>query len=239
LQGYSTPVGDVGLHFSGGQRQRIAIARAIIRQPKILIFDEATSALDVTSEQIVQAALDRVSQYRTTIVIAHRLSTIMNADNIVVVAKGEVVQQGVHKRLLEDQEGPYWKLAHAQQLSTNNINIVRDDFENFQSSRTHSFIVGKESYETLVESESTAIDGQEETIQQSPPNMFRSFAILLYEQKRNTARYIAMVLAAMGAASRFSKSKHFQRILLTSNVSEHPSASISVWTSHLLFCVLG
>ena len=195
----------MGLHFSGGQRQRIAIARAIIRKPKILVFDEATSALDVASEQIVQAALDRVSRCRTTVVIAHRLSTIMNADNIVVVSKGEVVQQGVHKRLMEDQEGPYWKLAHAQKLGTNSTKLVRDDFENLQSSRTHSFIAGKESYETLVESENTAIDATEEIPQSNPPNMFRSFGVLLYEQNQHAARYLAMVLAAMGAASKSAK----------------------------------
>jgi ATP-binding cassette subfamily B (MDR/TAP) protein 1 len=210
LQGYSTPVGDVGLHFSGGQRQRIAIARAIIRQPKLLIFDEATSALDVTSEQIVQAALDRVSQCRTTIVIAHRLSTIMNADKVVVVANGEVVQQGVHKDLLEDRKGPYWKLAHAQQLSTNSVRLVKDDFEDIQSSRTHSFVLGKESYETLVESEHTAIDGTEETPQSRPPNIFRSFGALLCEQKRYASMYLAVFVAAMGAASKFDKTENFR-----------------------------
>jgi ABC-type multidrug transport system ATPase subunit len=87
-----------------------------VRKPKILIFDEATSALDVTSERIVQAALNKVSQNRTTIVIAHRLSTIKDADNIVFLAGGKVLQQGTHESLLADGNGPYWKLVNAQQL---------------------------------------------------------------------------------------------------------------------------
>jgi ATP-binding cassette subfamily B (MDR/TAP) protein 1 len=201
----------VGLHFSGGQRQRIAIARAIIRQPKILVFDEATSALDVTSEQVVQAALDRASHNRTTIVIAHRLSTIMNADNIVVVAKGEVVQQGAHNRLLENHDGPYWKLVNAQQLSTCTIRVVRDDFSDLRSSSRQSFIVEKESYETLVDSENTVVEEAIETTQRSSHGIFGSFWILLIEQKTNWIGYLIMMLAAMGAASKFNQTACFAK----------------------------
>ncbi|KAL1597186.1 hypothetical protein SLS60_008768 [Paraconiothyrium brasiliense] len=115
-EGYDTQVGDNGIKLSGGQRQRIAIARSIVKNPRILIFDEATSALDVASERIVQEALDKVSHNRTTIIIAHRLSTIQRADNIVVLAKGRVIQQGTHKSLLANRDGAYWKLVNAQQL---------------------------------------------------------------------------------------------------------------------------
>lgn len=117
-QGYATMVGDGGgLKLSGGQRQRLAIARAIIKQPAVLILDEATSAIDVRSEQIVQAALDRASQNRTTITIAHRLSTVRKADNIVVLRKGRVVEQGTHAELMARGEGgAYHALATAQQL---------------------------------------------------------------------------------------------------------------------------
>ena len=113
--GYDTDVGDSGATLSGGQRQRIAIARAIVRNPRILLLDEATSALDTRSEEVVQRALDLAAKGRTTIVIAHRLSTIRNADKIVVLEKGEILEQGSHNELLA-KEGRYWKLVQAQQL---------------------------------------------------------------------------------------------------------------------------
>ncbi|KAI3395037.1 hypothetical protein diail_1860 [Diaporthe ilicicola] len=131
--GYDTMVGQSGLKLSGGQRQRIAIARAIVKQPKILILDEATSAIDVHSEQIVQAALDRASQGRTTIVIAHRLGTIKKADNIVVLRAGRVVQQGNHQDLMGQTDGPYHSLATAQSIHTGDVvpggDLVAEDKE--------------------------------------------------------------------------------------------------------------
>ncbi|KAI6785706.1 Multidrug resistance protein 1A-like protein [Emericellopsis cladophorae] len=113
---YDTLVGDSGARLSGGQRQRIAIARSIVRKPKILILDEATSAIDVRGERIVQAALDRVAKGRTTITIAHRLSTIKKADRIVVLKKGKVVESGTHDSLIAS-EGVYRGLVQAQALS--------------------------------------------------------------------------------------------------------------------------
>lgn len=115
--GYQTRVGESGTKLSGGQRQRIAIARSIVKKPKILIFDEATSAIDVRSERIVQAALDKVSLNRTTITVAHRLSTIKSADNIIVLYKGKCVEEGTHETLLADRDGVYHRLVNAQQLS--------------------------------------------------------------------------------------------------------------------------
>lgn len=115
-EGYETNVGQRGFLLSGGQKQRIAIARAVVSDPKILLLDEATSALDTKSEGVVQAALDRAAEGRTTIVIAHRLSTIKSAHNIVVFVNGQIVEQGTHDALLET-EGPYCKLVEAQRIN--------------------------------------------------------------------------------------------------------------------------
>lgn len=116
-EGYNTTVGESGIKLSGGQRQRIAIARAIVKKPSILILDEATSAIDVRTEKIVQQALDRASEGRTTIVIAHRLSTIKKADKILVLRKGQVMEEGTHHTLLEDEEGIYSGLVRAQNIA--------------------------------------------------------------------------------------------------------------------------
>jgi len=111
--GYNTVVGDRGNSLSGGQRQRIAIARAILKNPRILILDEATSALDTESEKIVQAALDRLMKGRTAVVIAHRLSTVRNADKIVVIDKGRIAEVGTHEQLLA-KKGLYANLYAVQ-----------------------------------------------------------------------------------------------------------------------------
>ncbi|KAG2490598.1 hypothetical protein HYH03_010991 [Edaphochlamys debaryana] len=113
-QGYETQVGERGVQMSGGQKQRIAIARAILKSPKVMLLDEATSALDTRSEAIVQAALDRLVVGRTTVVVAHRLSTIKGADKIAVVQSGRVVEQGTHEELLRDPHGAYSILVKLQ-----------------------------------------------------------------------------------------------------------------------------
>jgi ATP-binding cassette subfamily B (MDR/TAP) protein 1 len=213
----------VGLQLSGGQRQRIAIARAIVRNPKILIFDEATSALDVTSERIVQAALAKASQGRTTIVIAHRLSTIKAADQIAVVAKGHVLQLGTHESLLGNVGGPYWKLVNAQQLAagfsrpgSDGLGSVREDEsgENFNE---------KESYGTLVSSELGQVDDpprlgsdhvvnlakkpasaevhspETALVEKQAKGILGSFVMLLLEQRSCWFGYAIIIVAAAGA----------------------------------------
>lgn len=112
--GFRTEVGENGVSLSGGQKQRIAIARTVLHNPAVLILDEATSALDTISESVVQQALDKLMANRTTIIIAHRLSTVRNADRILVLKDGRIVQSGRHEELL-CQDGPYRQL-YAMQL---------------------------------------------------------------------------------------------------------------------------
>jgi ABC-type multidrug transport system fused ATPase/permease subunit len=141
--GYATRVGERGVRLSGGQRQRVAIARMLLRQPKILLLDEATSSLDTESEASVQQALDRLigEGGRTIVLVAHRLSTVRNANNIAVLDKGALVEQGTHEQLLEIKDGVYERLVRRQLNKVSNrilddpeaedtsddINILLDD----------------------------------------------------------------------------------------------------------------
>lgn len=114
-EGFATPCGSRGTQLSGGQRQRIAIARALVRKPRLLLLDEATSALDTESERIVQAALEVAQSGRTTVAVAHRLSTIKDADNIIVFARGKIVEMGTHTELLAKRR-VYYEMCLGQSL---------------------------------------------------------------------------------------------------------------------------
>ncbi|RYG58522.1 ATP-binding cassette domain-containing protein, partial [bacterium] len=112
--GYDTHVGERGTKLSGGERQRISIARAILDNPRILILDEATSAVDTESEVAIQTALDRLMLGRTTLAIAHRLSTVKNADKLVVMEQGRIVEEGTHDELITLEDGLYKRLVEMQ-----------------------------------------------------------------------------------------------------------------------------
>lgn len=127
--GYDTEVGERGMQLSGGQRQRICIARAMIKNPQILLLDEATSALDVEAERSVQKALAAAAKGRTTVVIAHRLSTIRDANNILVMSDGQVVEQGKHDDLIT-KKGYYAELVEKQQISNSHTKVVLDSRTN-------------------------------------------------------------------------------------------------------------
>jgi ATP-binding cassette subfamily B protein len=117
---YETLVGERGLKLSGGERQRVAIARVILKSPPILVLDEATSSLDTRTEQEIQQSLNQVSHSRTTLVIAHRLSTVVDADDIIVLANGHVIEQGDHRTLLA-RKGTYAAMWREQQSISENV----------------------------------------------------------------------------------------------------------------------
>lgn len=191
-QGHDTLVGESGIKLSGGQRQRIAIARSIIKQPPILILDEATSAIDVRTERIVQQALDRVSQNRTTIVIAHRLSTIRRADKIIVLRQGKLVEQGTHDELVGIEAGVYHGLVHAQQLA------MEDDTD-------HAIEASLQKTQTADTDDSHEHEALEYTAhvdpEYKPTGMFRSFGRLLFEQRHHWILYTTGIVGILGAGA--------------------------------------
>ncbi|KAL8224785.1 hypothetical protein R6Q57_017342 [Mikania cordata] len=140
-QGLDTMVGEHGTQLSGGQKQRIAIARAILKDPRILLLDEATSALDAESERVVQEALDRIMVNRTTVIVAHRLSTVRNADMIAVIHRGKMVEKGSHTELLKDPEGAYSQLIKLQEVNkdtNHHYSEEQDNSERGREIRSHS-----------------------------------------------------------------------------------------------------
>ncbi|KAI1768032.1 P-loop containing nucleoside triphosphate hydrolase protein [Hypoxylon sp. FL1150] len=202
-EGYETRVGDAGIKLSGGQRQRLAIARAIVKQPKILILDEATSSIDVRGEKVVQAALDKVSKNRTTIMIAHRLSTVKKADNIVVLAKGKVVQWGNHETLMAQIGGPYWLLTNSQKLS-----MGESDYVDTSSDVTEVTETEKRTMDLMTLDETKGegeVRDSESTVADEPTwkrrGVIGSFGALLLEQKPFWPWYGVMLFGALIAGA--------------------------------------
>lgn len=203
--GYDTMVGKSGMKMSGGQRQRIAIARAIIKEPQILILDEATSAIDVRTEKIVQKALDRVSKSRTTITIAHRLSTIKKADKIVVLRAGQLVEQGTHEQLLSDEKGVYSGFVRAQsvEMGDNDDQDIDDGEitidEQAQVPKGNPALLQSSSAEFMqkVEKEGKA------------KGLMRSLGVLIYEQRTNWWLYLLTLLGVLGGGATYPVQAYF------------------------------
>jgi ATP-binding cassette subfamily B (MDR/TAP) protein 1 len=194
--GYETLVGEGGLKLSGGQRQRIAIARAIIKDPTILILDEATSAIDVRTEKLVQGVLDRVSKHRTTITIAHRLSTIQKADKIVVLRNGYVVEEGVHEQLLQKADGLYAALVRAQ-----SVEIGKD--EEFDPD---AITEERDSHaaDSLLPMDGKRMSKLQEEDDPKPPKggFLTHFCLLLREQRSKWPMFGILTFSAMAASGK-------------------------------------
>ncbi|KAK6514979.1 hypothetical protein TWF506_007337 [Arthrobotrys conoides] len=206
--GYFTQIGERGAMISGGQKQRLAIARSIISNPKVLLLDEATSALDPSSEQIVQKALNNVATGRTTVVIAHRLSTIRDADNIIVMSKGTVIEQGTHTALIE-AGGAYSRLVLAQ-----NIGGKKGD-QNLEPTRKVESSAGLDNAMKVFSKTGQQVNDLEATAQKALNyNLFKSLFIIVGEQRRLWFSFFVISLAAIIAGGTYpALAVLFSRIL--------------------------
>lgn len=201
-EGYETNVGERGFLLSGGQKQRIAIARAIVSDPKILLLDEATSALDTKSEGVVQAALDKAAKGRTTVVIAHRLSTIKDADNIVVMSQGVIVEQGNHNDLLE-KRAAYYNLVEAQKLAAQTEQKQEEEVELLHDDEKDGNVLQRARTEKEEESESDPADlelGRSKSVQSA------SSKVLAAQKKETSAKYsLWTLIKVVGSFNRSEK----------------------------------
>ena len=189
-------MGEGGFTLSGGQRQRLAIARSIVGEPSILILDEATSSIDIQGEKLVQAALDRVSKDRTTIMIAHRLSTVFRADRIIVLKDGTNVEEGSHEELM-DHGGVYHSLVHAQQLET------RSDVSSTAIEGPMHVPTDDLKTEVFTPTESDDAEDQVDSIQYvKERGTIHTLWRIVYEQRGHWSLYVLIIAGAMGAGGK-------------------------------------
>ncbi|BAE61398.1 unnamed protein product [Aspergillus oryzae RIB40] len=186
-----------GITLSGGQRQRLAIARSIVSNPSILILDEATSSIDIRGEKVVQAALDRVSRDRTTIMIAHRLSTVIRADHIIVIKDGSKSEEGTHQTLM-DRRGVYYSLVHAQQLE-----VVSMDATTAIEQLSHS-LPEETKLEAYAADGYEVTDSEEVVRKKGERGAIRTLWHIIREQKTHWPIFALTVIGTMGAGSAFA-----------------------------------
>jgi len=214
-KGYSAVVGEGGVKLSGGQRQRIAIARSIVRQPAILILDEATSAIDVKGEKIVQEALDRASQNRTTIMIAHRLSTIRKADHIIVLRHGKKVEEGTHEELLSVADGVYSGLVYAQTIQEDRTPAHSTEAEDSMLEAERSISHNSKprgriaSFASSVAAEGAKAEQGTQASLYKKKGVVKTVGVLLYEQRARWPYYGLVLLTAMACAAAFALQSWF------------------------------
>lgn len=236
MKGYDTYLGERGGTLSGGQKQRIAIARSIVSNPKVLLLDEATSALDPTAERIVQKALSRASQDRTTIVIAHRLSTIKDADNIIVINAGQVVEQGTHEELLA-LDAHYARLIKAQSLSTSgdesgddvdiNEDLTVSDMDDFTMERT--LTIGNKS-----------IISKKDALVRKEHSLLSSIFIILREQRSLLPSIcVSIVACAMAAATWPGQAVLFSKLITVFSTDEPSVSKANLYALSFFVIALG